>query len=203
MYKAIYKIQPDCLDSSNRTIFTPFINCYQIHSVSVYANGLVQEQEVDFVFSGCNTIWNEDYFRNDWAIVFDINYFYMKPNNVKVLSFLVNDAFTYESRTKEIISKHYIEGQFSLDNGLYKNAVLNFGTTLEALLNKDLSYANFEKLINSCKYSCKLEMLAIKDLRNRVHPNNILDSKDISRVEAVQARNYLEKILKIMKSEQL
>lgn len=199
MYKAIYKIQLECLDGHSKTIFTPFIKCYQIHSVTIYANGIAQEMNVDFYFDNFKTIWFEDYFENDWSMLFDINYFYIRPDDIEVLGFLVDTSFTNQTKSKEIISKHYIEGQFSLDNGLYKNAVLNFGTTLEGLLNKGLQRVELNDLINSYNGSAdKNDMHFIRQLRNKVHPNQILATQDISGKEAIEARNKLEKILKMI-----
>jgi len=199
MYKAIYKIQTECLDGVRKTIFTPFIKCYHIHSVIIYANGLAQEMDVDFYFDNYKTIWFEEYFENNWSMIFDINYFYMRPDDIEVLGFLVDSSFTNQIKSKEIISKHYIEGQFSMDNGLYKNAVLNFGTTLEGILNKELRRMDLNDLIESyCGSADKSDMHFIRQLRNKVHPNQISATEDISFKEAVQARNKLEKILKLI-----
>lgn len=197
MYKAIYKIQTECLDSENNKIFTPFINCYQIHSVIIYVNGLAQEMDIDFYINNHETIWSEDYFENDWSLIFEINYFYIKPDNIEIFSFLIDNSFSDQTKSKEIISKHYIEGQFSLDNGLYKNAVLNFGTTLEGLLNKSLTNRKLNNLINQYEGSAnKDDMHFIRRLRNKVHPNQISLSEDITRKEAVEARNKLETIIR-------
>ena len=199
MYKAIYKIQTECLDGVSKTIFTPFIKCYHIHSVIIYANGIAQEMDVDFYFDNYKTIWFEQYFENNWSMIFDINYFYMRPDDIEVLSFLVDSSFINQIKSKEIISKHYIEGQFSMDNGLYKNAVLNFGTTLEGILNKDLRRMDLNDLIESfCGSADKNDMHFIRQLRNKVHPNQISATQDISVKEAVEARNKLEKILKLI-----
>ena len=198
MYKAVYKIHSDCLDEKSQKIFTPFINCYQIHSVTIYANGLAQEHEIDFIFNNEETEWiSEIRFSNNWSLIFDINYFYIRPENIEVLGFLVNEIYSNPDKSKEIISKHYIDGQFSLDNGLYKNAVLNFGTTLEGLLNKKLERVDLHDLIESYDGDAKKEdMHFIRELRNKVHPNRITESQDITRKEAIKARNIMESILR-------
>jgi hypothetical protein len=131
------------------------------------------------------------------SIVFDVNYFYIKPMNTEVLGFLIDGTYSNQTKTKGIISKHYIEGQFSLDNGLYKNAVLNFGTTLEGLLNKQLNNTTLKHLIDGYSGAAdKVDMHLLRKLRNKVHPNQISNSQDISRMEAINARNILELILK-------
>jgi hypothetical protein len=80
---------------------------------------------------------------------------------------------------------------------LYKNAVLNFGTTLEGLLNKSLTNKKLNDLIIQYEGSAdKDHMHFIRRLRNKVHPNQISLSEDITRKEAVEARNKLETIIR-------
>ncbi len=199
MYKAVFKIQSDCLEVANQEIFTPFVNCYQIHSVTMYVNGVSYEQDIVFCFIGHKTKWINIGFQLETTdtIIFDINYFYIRPDDIEVLGFLVDTLYSNQTKSKEIISKHYIEGQFSLDNGLYKNAVLNFGTTLEGILNKSLTNQDLNDLINNYTGSAdKTDMHFIRQLRNKVHPNQISATQDISRKEAIEARNYLEVIIK-------
>lgn len=199
MYKALFKIQKDCYDIVNQEIFTPFINCYQIHSITMLINGLAQEQDIDFEIIGHKTklIGLGYNFDNDDTIVLDINYFYMRPDDIEILGFLIDVSYNNQVKSKEIISKHYVEGQFSLDNGLYKNAVLNFGTALEGILNKSLSNQTLNDVINAYTGSAdKNAMHFIRQLRNKVHPNQINVTQDITRKEAIEARNNLEKIIK-------
>ena len=110
MYKAIYKIQPCCLDEEDQTIFSPFINCYYLHSATIYVNGVSYEEDVDFVFEKHKTRWigslplsskNGD---ND-TIIFELNYFYMRPD-YQVLEFLVDSSFGDQDSSQKIISKH-------------------------------------------------------------------------------------------------
>lgn len=203
MYKAVFKIQPECIDPVNQEIFTPFINCYQIHSVMLNIGGLIQEQDIDFEIDEHKTKWLGNIFgiHSEDSILFDINYFYIKPENVEVLGFLINETYSNPLKTKEIISRHYIDGQFSLDNGLYKNAALNFGTVLEGLLNKTLSNKKLEKLIDDYSGTADKEaMHFIRNIRNKVHPNRISNTEDVSRLEAIQARDKLEIIINEIKN---
>jgi hypothetical protein len=56
MYKAIYKINKESLDVVNKKIFTPFIKCYHIHSITIYVNGIAYEEGMDFQLSNYETI---------------------------------------------------------------------------------------------------------------------------------------------------
>jgi hypothetical protein len=199
MYKAVYKIQSSSIDEATQTIFTPFINCYEIHSIVVYVNGLGAVEE-GFTIDKYRTRCSFGYeIKKSWSVVFDINYFYMKTSPLNVLDFLIDQSYINPAESEKIVSKHYISGQFALDNGLYKEAVLNFGTVLEGLLNKKLDGTWLSTLIQ--KYSGRADpsdMEFIKDLRNKVHPNQISLTQDISRRDAVLARNKLEVILHAM-----
>lgn len=149
MYKGIFKVTGNLIDEANKELFTPFVNCYHLHSATISFNGISYEEDIDFSFIGNKTKWNADFNIESTDIFnFEINYFYIKPDNINILDFLVDGTYVNPAKTKEIISKHYIEGQFSLDNGLYKNAVLNFGTALEGILNKSLTSKKLDKLIN-------------------------------------------------------
>ena len=91
-----------------------------------------------------------------------------------------------------------------MDNGLYKNAVLNFGTTLEALLNKNLQDKKLCDLIKDYSGATdktamtENEMTSIRNLRNKVHPHRISQTQDITRKEAINTRNQLEIIINTM-----
>jgi len=195
MYKAVYKIQHDCIVQGENRIFTPFLNCYELHSVFVNFGGLF-EDEIDFRE---NYTFIKRFYKSadGYRITFDINYFYMNLNNTKMFDSIIDSSFKYPKNSRLIASKHYTEGQFSLDNGLYKNAVMNFGTALECLLNKRLDNSKFDNLIESYNgQASKEDMHLIRELRNKVHPNRIKDFQDITQREAVEARNKLEIILK-------
>lgn len=202
MYKAIFKISIECIDFSKQVIFTPFINCYIIHSAYMIVNGVIYEENVDFKFENHLTKMIEGNELEDGDhIIIELNYFYMRNEDNQILSFLINDkkGYTHIDLTNEIVSKHYVEGQFSLDNGLYKNAALNFGTVLEGLLNKRLENTTLNSLIEKdIDNDDKERMHSIRLLRNKVHPNRLIETEDICRKEAIEARNNLEIILKKM-----
>ena len=198
MYKAVFNIQSGCISHSRQEIFTPFINCYDVHSVTIHVNGQVHQEERSFKLNGEKTVWFGGFTidGND-SVVFDINYFYIRPENVEALGFVINGSYIDQSKSKEIVSKHYIDGQFSLDNGLYKNAVMNFGTVLEGLLNTELNSTKLVRLINGYSGDANKDAMHwIRKLRNKVHPNMISETEDVSRTDAVAARDHLELILR-------
>jgi hypothetical protein len=199
MFKAIFKIGKKCIDTTSQEIFTPFINCYHLHSVTISINGVTYEEDNDFHFIGYKTKWTGAFsLEVADTLIFEINYFYIRPDDEKILNFLIDNSYSDNTKSNQIISKHYTEGQFSLDNGLYKNAALNFGTTLEALLNKALTNQDLNDLINNYNGNAdKSAMHFIRQLRNKVHPNRISLTQDITRQEAIIARNHLEEILKL------
>ena len=61
MYKSIYRIQTSCIDSTNQRIFSPFIGCYQIHSIFFNVNGLLNEQGVSFTIQNEFIDWSGGY----------------------------------------------------------------------------------------------------------------------------------------------
>lgn len=123
----------------------------------------------------------------------------MALNQTFVLFILYSKLQILSQRSREIISKHYISGQFSLDNGLYKEAALNFGTVLEGVLSKDLSSKSLNDLIRDYSGSADITLMnEIRKFRNKVHPKLIGTSQDITRYEGIKARNNLEIILKTL-----
>ena len=197
MYKAIYKVTDGCIDIVTQEIFSPFINCYHLHSATISFNGVSYEEDNDFVFDGYKTRWTGAFHLEVGdTLIYDLNYFYIRPDDTNVLSFIIDHTYTNPAKSNEIIAKHYIEGQFSLDNGLYKNAVLNFGTTLEGILNKTLANQDLNDLIIAYPSAAdKVAMHSIRTLRNKVHPNRISATQDVTRKEAIEARNQLEAIM--------
>ncbi len=132
---------------ANQEIFTPFVNCYHLHSAILSFNVNSYEEDNDFNFVGHKTKWTGAFnlaANSDDVLIFDLNYYYIKPNNLNVLCFIIDSTYANTTRSNEILSKHYIEGQFSFDYGLYKNAVLNFGTALVSILNKPLANQNLK-----------------------------------------------------------
>lgn len=197
MYKAIYKVTDSCIDITNQEIFSPFINCYHLHSATISFNGVSYEEDNDFIFVGHKTRWTSAFqLEAGDTLIYELNYFYIRPDDTNVLSFIIDHTYSNPAKSKEIIAKHYIEGQFSLDNGLYKNAALNFGTTLEGILNKTLAKQDLKNLIDLYTGTAnKTAMHSIRTLRNKVHPNRISVTQDVTRKEAIEARNYLEVIM--------
>lgn len=204
MYKSIFKISFQCIDFSKQEIHTPFINCYIIHSAYMIVNGVIYEENVVFKFENHFTKMLEGNKLEDGDhIIIELNYFYMRNEDKQILNFLISEerGYSHMDLTNGIVSKHYVEGQFSLDNGLYKNAALNFGTVLEGLLNKRLGDTPLNSFIEDYiddDNDNKERMHSIRLLRNRVHPNRLIETEDISRKEAIEARNNLEIILKKM-----
>lgn len=197
MYKAVYKIQDGCIDVENSKLFTPFVKCYWLHSAVLTINGVSYEEDIDFYFEDHYTCLNSGFDLSECSVILDLNYFYIKRDENEILGFLIDGTYQDKSRSKEIVSRHYAEGQFSLDNGLYKNAVLNFGTVVEGLLNKDFGGKGFVALINEYRgMADKEDMHFIRKLRNKVHPNQIHKINDVGRRDAVEARNKLEVILR-------
>jgi hypothetical protein len=106
-----------------------------------------------------------------------------------------------EKKRQEIFIKHYIDAQFSLDNGLFKESVLNFGTALEVLLNRDLlDRPRFHDRIDKCSglSMFKDEMHTIQKYRNRVHPSQLKGFSDVVRHEAQECRQIMERILRVL-----
>lgn len=202
MYKAIFKISFECIDLLKQEIFTPFINCYNIHSAYMIVNGAIYEEDVVFKLDNHLTkMIGQNELEDGDHIIMELNYFYMRNEDKQILSFLISEEGEYSDvvLTNEIASKHYVEGQFSLDNGLYKNAALNFGTVLEGLLNKRLESTTLNSLIEDFTNHEDRELMHfIRLLRNKVHPNRLMNTEDITRREATEARNNLEIILKKM-----
>lgn len=200
MFKAIFKIPKECIDVKNQEIHTPFINCYIIHSAYMFINGIVYEEVEDFEFEKHLTKWKGSFeIEVNDSITLELNYFYIRNEDYRILNCITEGDVEYSEieLTNKIISKHYAEGQFSLDNGLYKNSVLNFGTVLEGILNKSMANTTLNELIVNYTGSIDKNLMhSIRVLRNKVHPNKLIKTEDISRKEAVQIRNNLEIILK-------
>lgn len=200
MFKAIFKISEECIDIGNQEIHTPFINCYTIHSAYMFVNGIVYEQDVDFEFENHLTKWKGSFeIESRDSIILELNYFYIRNEDYRILNCITEGDAEYSQieLTNKIISKHYTEGQFSLDNGLYKNSALNFGTVLEGILNKSMTNTTLNELIVKYRGSVDKNLMhSIRVLRNKVHPNKLIETEDITRKEAIDARYNLEIILK-------
>jgi len=200
MYKAKYKIQKELIDNSKNRIYTPFLQCYYLHSVTFFYNGISHDlfNEFDISHPYITLKGPFDFGDND-SLVFEVNYHYMHKD-AQIFDHIIDNTYSDETKSNSIASKHYIEAQFSLDNGLYKNAVLNLGTSLETLLNKTLTNQNLQNLIdNHSGAADKKLMHDLRQLRNRVHPNRIVETQDVDIVEALKVREDFELILKKFK----
>ena len=110
------------------------------------------------------------------------------------------DEIEIHKKRTEIFVKHYINGVFAFDSGLYKQAVLNFGTVLEVILNTELNNINLggrNGLIATTTIATGFtgNMTFIRECRNKVHANQIADLGDISRLESRKCHMDLDEIL--------
>ena len=195
-------------------IFLPITICYEIHSATINQNGLLNEEFENFEIKPPYIDFSSDI--SDLKsysdpLSLDVNYHYKKSPYDQVCQDFSNSVITaswfgnpinlspdIESKRKEIFIKHYIDANFALDSGLYKESVLNFGTCLEVILNRELENEKLMNLINSCDSSLssfETEMHKIRTLRNRVHPNQLNSFNDISRKDSYECRVILERIL--------
>ena len=74
-------------------------------------------------------------------------------------------------------------------------------TMIAAMENGNASdiFSSLNDLINNYTgMSDKTKMHFLRNLRNKVHPNNISATQDVTRKEAIEARNFLEQILKLI-----
>lgn len=198
-YTTRFKLSPASIDALNCRVFAPILGAVQRHIVVVEINGL--PEDTDFYLQ---PPWLEldrsklgfDLEPSD-KLSLHVEYFY-KADAPYLFGFLT--GHTADDHRTEIISKHYIDGHFSFDNGLYKEAVLNFGTVLEAVLNVNFTKANLVDLIKteSCAATNKDvrdHMHLIRKLRNKVHPREISKTADVGPHDAAQARLALQEII--------
>lgn len=215
MYKARFKLHGDSVDESRQRICLPILVAYELHSVVVSVSGKAEEEGQEFTIQHPFLIWNEVLagYRIEAtdSILVDANYHYKSsysnPTCVALSKEVIaaaRDAKKFypavEEKRSEFFIKHYIDAQFSLDNGLFKEAALNFGTALEAILNRSLTKGdNLKTLIEQEE---KLETILsqcdlIRQFRNKVHPNNIAGASDVNRQDAQQCRSIFERVLGI------
>ena len=200
-YSIQYVFSATVLNEIEQKIFAPIIGALNIHSAKLFCNGLVNvtgfalqhpwiyvdEKQIGYKLESTDQIWLE------------ANYFY-KTSHGHLLDSIVDSNYQEKDKTKNILSSHFIDGHFSFDNGLYKEAVSNFGTVVEALVNTELKYCRMEKMINNERRlkdepKIRAKMLLINRLRNRVHPEQISNCGQITREEASKARLALQDIL--------
>lgn len=214
MYKSRLKIPFNITKGAK--IYIPLTVCYEPHSIVVNFNGMAQEEYHNFKLTPSIIDFESNSFsftEND-DLSIEINYHYKRSStdnfcqmfatNIITASWFgatVTSSPTIEGKRKEIFIKHYIDAQFSLDTGLYKESVLNFGTALEVILNKDLSSGTkLQNRIDACTQLSTLnaEMHKIRAYRNKVHPNKLVSFEDVTRKDAYECRTIFEIILKNM-----
>ncbi len=203
MHSTLCPLSKHVIDGSAQRIFAPVISTMHLHTIKIVINGV-------FYLRGfrCEHPWI--YFDEallgfpigeDDEIYIEGHYFY-KTDATNLWDSVVDASYPLATAndTKRILSRHYIDGHFSLDNGLYKEAVINFGTVVEALVNRTLSREKLEVLINKdptslLDSSIQNKMHNLRNLRNRVHPNQISANGEITREEAENARYELQEIM--------
>ena len=212
MYRSLITLQAGAHDSSNSRIFIPELASCNIHSVQFDIAGAPgQFETLDFnieppflvLDSYINALLN-----TDSKFIVKIDYHglsqsdrYSDLSKSIIQATLDSTPSAAEinaiSKRAEIFSKHFSHGQFALDIGLYKEAVLNYGTVLETLLNLDLRHASLNNLINSSGYEpvSKSLMHEIRECRNRVHPEQLSNFGDVSRTEAIKSRHSVNLIM--------
>jgi hypothetical protein len=203
-YSTLYPLSPFTVDSAKQRIFAPVCATMHIHTIKLCINGQSQVRGfkvqhpwvlVDNVVLGCEIESSDEL----WL---EIEYFY-KSNYGDVLDTLVDKTYQANtaSKTKSILSNHYVDGHFALDNGLYKEAVTNFGTVIETLVNRKLEdNTTLDALISkdptaSSDPNIQKYMHDLRKLRNRVHPNQISKIGSIGREDAEDARFKLQDII--------
>jgi len=210
MFKSRQKLSSQLINEEKQKIFTPYILSYSIHSIVVSVCGKTEEEGIAFCFTDGEIKWHSEVgypIDADDSLTIEVNYFY-KSSYRDLLSFASNiqqkldtDFSPEENKSiqrTEIFCKHYIDAQFALDNGLYKESVVNFGTAFEAMLNRNLSNSfTLRKSITQLDKNLYPvdELNFINDCRNKVHPNNIADFQDISREDAKRCRTGVELFL--------
>lgn len=202
MYSTLYTFTEGVKDFSNQRIFAPIVGAMKINTMKIAVNGVSYAQ--GFKIDGCWLVFNREHFGSrilteGGEVALEVDYFYKSDVN-NLLNSVVDSTYKFADKTKEILSQHYIDGHFSLDNGLYKEAVINFGVVVEALVNRKMSTGSLcEKIrIDKCAEqdkSIQLKMLDIKKLRNRVHPNRIAEYGAVNREDAYSARFNLQEIM--------
>jgi len=202
-YSTLYPLSQTTVDFTQQRIFAPVCAAMQIHTMKLYINGQVQVRGFRFLhpwLSVDKVVLGFEIDNTD-ELWLEIGYFY-KSDRADLLDTLVNSSYptTTASKTKSILSTHYIDGHFALDNGLYKEAITNFGTVIETLVNRDLSHSQLNCLISNDPVAIsdpKVQhyMHDLRELRNRVHPNQISKMGSISRENAESARFKLQDIV--------
>jgi hypothetical protein len=202
-YSTQFEFAEGVLDEPLQRIFAPIVGAWFVQSSRLSING-------QMIMSGFRLehpwiVWDQTdvgyALHVGDNVCLQADYFY-KTDRIHLLDCVL--PRDYPSATagaaKEIMSTHFIDGHFAFDNGLYKEAVSNFGTVAEALLNRTMENTALKTLITNDPVAKKAPTIQdslnfIRELRNRVHPNQIKSSGNISFEDARSARHQLQKIL--------
>ncbi|MBN2295355.1 MAG: hypothetical protein JXM70_23190 [Pirellulales bacterium] len=215
MYRTLIRSERGAIDKANRRVFLPVLAAYEIHSVHIdFLGCTTQHESIDFRIDVPFIHWLDDgianTLRSDDHLFLHVDYFYRKaetaPECLRLGTGLIRSTLTHTptsaenaatAKREQIFVKHYIDGQFALDNGLFKEAVVNFGTVVEVLLNTELKHANLTDLIATTPLASgyHTQMHFIRKCRNKVHPNRLRDFDDVTRIDAIQCRQNLDLII--------
>jgi len=172
-----------------------------IHTMKLSVNG--QTLSRGFSFKHPWIVLDQQYIGYSIAatdgVFLEVEYHY-KSDRGDLLDNLVDQSYAKGDESKQILSAHFVDGHFALDNELYKEAISNFGTVVEAMVNRKMSKDGLAALIDKDPTALmsppiQQHMRDIKDMRNRVHPNWIADYGHISREDAEDARYKLQEII--------
>lgn len=190
--------------------FAPYFESYQIHNYRVSINGQVHLWGTDDIKyqDGRIRLGSYDVGSGLYDLVIDIDYFYKSQIFPPWESYLKREKIWFhddETQQKrfDIIAQHYTDGQFALDNGLYKEAVWNFAVVLETLVKKDLDQWKKRERLSLCDsinassvtQEMKDDMHFIRTIRNNIHPKKLIENSVCTQQEAIKCRQKLEKIL--------
>jgi len=220
MYRTLIEILPSNIkpaSNNEQKIFVPFLAVYELHIVTLQTEALFtlpSEYKIESPF----IIWsgNPKLDENDKLILY-VDYFYKKSPSDPILQKMgdiIIEKFRstcteQNNKRKDIILKHWTNGLFAFDNGLYKEAVLNYGTIIEAILNTNLTRTSLRNLIDNIQAdnilsSFKEKMHNVRVARNRVHANELakLDD-DIDSSEAYRCRKVIDEIISVIISNNM
>lgn len=207
VYTTRFQFSPASIDVPNHRLFAPVLGAVHSHIVEVDINGVREDTEFWLLHPWLQLDQTKLGFRlaKDDRISLHMEYFY-KVDRPGLFWFMTGCKEETPDRRTQIISKHYIDGHFAFDNGLYKEAVLNFGTVVEAILNVELKVRNLRNMIDteicaSTDRGIRERMHMVRTLRNKVHPERIDETADVSKHDAMQARLALQEIILFYKDE--
>ena len=217
MYRTLIRTEKGAIDRVKQRVCLPVLAAYEIHSVHIDFIDSAHYESVDFRIEVPFVVWLNNCTaarmlgdEEDDCLYLHVDYFYRKADSAPECKLLADGLIdsTFRSspstkeidvaeKRKEIFTKHYISGHFALDNGLFKEAVVNFETVVEVLLNTELKYANLRDLIERTPLAPSYhdEMSFIGDCRNKVHPERLRDVGDVSRADAMRCRQDLALII--------